>query len=749
MKDDPFEHIGDIHSAHNDPSDSLNVHSAMFHEQSIDPKALARWYQSSNAAIQSGHDLEPSREMLDPTLGYVKKVSVTIPVNMMLDGLTDEQSSEAVHSSDHTDLSAEAGGPTYSIKQSRFSLYAAFPPPPIVLRTNNHIHINKRYSSPELINAKRRLKRYSGFHGAIGMTSATHEEQGYADTTLSLNYRFPKMLSIPTPSQNLPMVGNMHSNLHMGANTKQSIGGTVTSLDGSSSICVDIGNPFPKPHTNLLKKSGILPPRLDRRSYTVSFTRDCVWLNTPMRVQGLMTLTPLPRPNWIVYGKKYEYRAINSSHTERLALVLSNLDSHKETAVTNEPNPCRQRPKVALSLGYGKDSIAWHHFPQSATYVPSVDITRDENKRKSSGYPLVYSAFIKVDVEQNVSSSQTCQSFIQYRHLGQALSLGTTLTRTFASSPFSRVGVGVWHAFENIWNRKLWKQGRIWWLLRLERGDANICIPLSIYPVALTTRDSFVRLFYASLASLIIDAIVGEILSGATSMLRVRFFQKLLGKNCIDEASIIDSSHAEVRHQEKELNMMAHQILSSRETALKQRDVMEKQSSRIAKKESDQGGLVIIKALYGVVDSETNQWLFRRNASNGTPKLYVLDATAQLQFWVNDSSLHMPATSKKNMLGFYDILASVSDQDRLNPPTPSSVVTKNVHVDSTHHGGVLKKISHWCKQQWKGHLYTVVDAFTRRDLKVILSVRYKFEDEINETVFLDYEAVDLPQQKRG
>ena len=226
--------------------------------------------------------------------------------------------------------------------------------------------------------------------------------------------------------------------------------------------------------------------------------------------------------------------------------------------------------------------------------------------------------------------------------------------------------------------------------------------------------------------------------------------QFLLGKNCIDEESILGSSpNAEVRRQQEKIEMTARQVAFSRQSALKQRDVMEKQSNRIAKRESERGGLVIVKAIYGVMDSATNEWVARRNVSNGMPKLYALDATTQLQFWVNDGSLHMPATSKKNMLGFYDIMASVSNEDWL-PQTHAQPLVSTKNFDSAQQENIFKKLSHWCKQRWKKPRDTkeiIAITRTRRDLKVVLSVQYKFGDELNEVSFLDNEAVELPQQK--
>jgi hypothetical protein len=732
MKDDPFEHIGDIHSAHHDPDATSNndaitknkTHNMQSSEQSPNPRAITHRIPALQFPNNVFGDGELTMELLDPTLGYVKRATVVIPVDMMLDS-----SDEAVH--EHTNNAAAA--PTYSIKQSRLALYTAFPPPPIILSTNNQLDIQRRYTLQELNLAKQRLKRHSGFHGAIGVTCATHQEHGYADTTLSLNYQFPNMLSLPLRSKQVSMIGNAHCNIHLGSDTKQSLGGSLSSLDGNTHFCLDIGNPFPKLHNDLVVRGGILPPRFDQRSYTISTTRDFSCFNNPLRFQGVIMLAP--------DELRYKFRATNASHVEQFALVMTNLDSFDDSLASKQ-SLCTDRPKISVSLAYGKDSNGWYHFPQSGNYMPNIDATRDSEIKAPLDFPTAHSTSLKVDVKQQLSSSQTRHSFIQYRHMGRSLSLGTMITRSFSSSPFSRLGVGIRHIFEHIWDRKLWKQGKTWWLLHFERGDVTLCIPIAIYPAALTTWESCIRLFYASVASLIVDAIIGELLCNATSLLRVKFLQAIMGKKCIDEKSIVDSIHnAEIIQQREERAMMAQQVTNAHQNALKQRDIMEKQARFIAKRESEQCGLVIVKAIYGVLDRETQQWISQGTSSDETLKPCVLDATIQLQFWVNNGSLHMPAVSKKHMLGFFNILECISENDWISQ---SCISSQDTNEQAEHKLTFLQKISRWYKRLWNEPPDI---ARSQRDFQVVLSIRYKFDTRLYDVMFMDNEAVELPSTR--
>jgi hypothetical protein len=84
---------------------------------------------------------------------------------------------------------------------------------------------------------------------------------------------------------------------------------------------------------------------------------------------------------------------------------------------------------------------------------------------------------------------------------------------------------------------------------------------------------------------------------------------------------------------------------SSRKDALDQQELMKRQARSRTKLESEYNRLVIQSATYYLP---------------GSPKDESLDVTVALQFWVNDGSLELPAASKKDLLGFYDLRSSLS-----------------------------------------------------------------------------------------
>ncbi|KAL3779075.1 hypothetical protein HJC23_003393 [Cyclotella cryptica] len=760
MESDPFEHIGDIHSSYNKHHDvqplgdrkESNDDFVMFRKHPPDQVgALSHRppspevYSVDTSPQQDGND-DCIRKLLDPTIGYVRRASIVIPVEMMLNGVANEQVDHGTivtsrdkpsDNSRHVFTSAEAG-PTYSIKRSRLALYAAFSPPPVFLTRNDDRRFDDkslyRFTAQEWISAKQRLERHSGFHGAVGFTSATSHEHGYADTILSLNYRLPKLLSLPFARHQFNTIGNLHYNLHLGAHTKQSLGATAYSLDGKSSVCLDVGNPFLRNPSSLVSNTGILRPRLDQRNYTISASRDIYLGSNSFRIQSMMMLSPIPRHNVITSKPPALTQSLlHSSGVHNFAVVVTNLDS---------PNSNQSKqPKLSISLDYGRDSSSWYHFPQSGVYLPEIDITREENK-KSSSFPVAYSASVKVDVKQQLSASQTCHVFVKYRRLGQNLSLGTMVTRTFSFSRLSRLGVGVRLVFEDIWDRKLWKQAKTFSLLQLERGDSSVSIPIAIHPLALTTWDSCIRMFYASVVSITVDTIVAELLCNATSILRLKFLQLLLGTGYKDEKYLHYSRQGIKTDQQQDEELLREQhVAKACQDAFKQRNSMEKQARHIAEKEGEHHGLVITKAIYGVMDTESHQWILPRTKGNESFCSCALDATIPLQFWVSNGTLRMPAVSKKHMLGFYNVLDCVSNEDWISDRAP---LPSNANLNTGASSNVIQKMYQWCRNQLNG---TPKNSETWKDLVAVLSIRYKWEDKLFDAMFYDHEAVELPSSR--
>jgi hypothetical protein len=179
------------------------------------------------------------------------------------------------------------------------------------------------------------------------------------------------------------------------------------------------------------------------------------------------------------------------------------------------------------------------------------------------------------------------------------------------------------------------------------------------------------------------------------------------------------------------------------EDALTQTQLMMKQAKSIAKKEEEQGGLVILKAIYGVMDGKSRQWL--RRADNGfnsaeTKEWHTMEATTQLQFWVQSSSIHMSKVSTlKHMLGFYDVLACDGESERALPVAQSNEQSADKDTDTT----VAESFKQWVRGLWNAE---PEDQKQERDLVVVLSVRYKYDDKTYAVLFQEDETVDLPSQ---
>jgi len=94
---------------------------------------------------------------------------------------------------------------------------------------------------------------------------------------------------------------------------------------------------------------------------------------------------------------------------------------------------------------------------------------------------------------------------------------------------------------------------------------------------------------------------------------------------------------------------LEYSVTKAKLNAEKQVMLMKKQAALRRKIEIEKKGLVINRAIYYIVGGDT--W----------------DVTIQLQFWTIKSSLDLPALPKQNLLGFYDVAASISDNSDKEP----------------------------------------------------------------------------------
>jgi hypothetical protein len=111
---------------------------------------------------------------------------------------------------------------------------------------------------------------------------------------------------------------------------------------------------------------------------------------------------------------------------------------------------------------------------------------------------------------------------------------------------------------------------------------------------------------------------------------------------------IADLCKLNVSPEEREKLRQEHNRMKrdkARKDAEQQKKLMLRQAQSRAKAEQAKRGLVIRQAVYQVPGGDS--W----------------DVTAQLQFWTENSSLELPSSSKQNLLGFYNVAASINNDE--------------------------------------------------------------------------------------
>ena len=731
--DDGILHIGDVHPSDYQQSDGkqkLDQVASISHTLLLPDEFNRNRYRGGRKG--------DGPYLVDPTIAHVKRGLILLPVEMKLPSQDDEDDA-----------------PTYSITQSRISLYAAFPPPPIIIAQPNHSDGPSMYSKSELNHAQQRLKQYSGFHTAVGVTSATCHSEGYSDTILSLNYRQPSFISWPSSllsihkrprrkQQEQKFVGNMHYNIQLGCTPKTSCGYTCSSLDGNTHVRLDVGNPFSsiQQRNNRIdnkkkrrRSSMILVPST-QSDYTISASHDffCA-TNTSLRTSWMMKLSPLPS---LIFKPTTTSQSGSSFplHMQYFNLNISTIESQTKQMYERS----HSRPRLALSLGYGTPLIGGEGLWMS-NISPDDDSSKISDIDTSSQHSSLDNTNVTLNIEHDISSTQSCHSTIGYSPTCQNFSFGAIFTRKFNSSRFSRLGIGIRQTFGNIFSSKWWKQGTTSWLFQLERGDVNFLVPVTICPSAISAWDVLFRIMFATMTSIIVDTIVCELLCCVTSKLRLKFLQLLLGEELVGGIGSSETDEMEKEQNNNESNWLQNQLVRTKEDTKRQVNLMQRQAKAMTAREKEQGGLVIVKAVYGVMDNESRQWIKRGGKSNNNTEcsaetsnemaLHTMDATTQLQFWVADSSLHLPALSKKHMLGFYDLMAFVTEDEWTIHKTQSS---------STH--DMCNIFTHTIRK-WRNEMPWVDDE-QKRDLVLALSVRYKWNDKLYDALFYDEDPVDLP-----
>lgn len=256
-----------------------------------------------------------------------------------------------------------------------------------------------------------------------------------------------------------------------------------------------------------------------------------------------------------------------------------------------------------------------------------------------------------------------------------------TPSEHYNSQFLSSVGIGIEHT----------PLSGLKWLLRYERPE-GVTIHIPIFVSRFLAPNYFNDVIWWSALSFLLDETIGEL--------------------CNTPQASTDST-TNSRHDTITEKMTANQneqqwLTSSKATvnAEKQLNIMRPVAACKRKREEACNGLVIIKATY-----------YRQILSPDTS----YDVTEQLQFFVQNSCLVLPALSKSFLLGF-------SQLERYTPqPEPN------------HSYASIKKIlaSLLAKQS-----YEICE-----NSRVMLTVRYKYKGNVFETTIGDDDSLQLPNEE--
>ncbi len=228
-------------------------------------------------------------------------------------------------------------------------------------------------------------------------------------------------------------------------------------------------------------------------------------------------------------------------------------------------------------------------------------------------------------------------------------------------------------------------------LFQLERSGVNLNVPILVSTSM--SREYALKSIYVTLFMSLLDAVVGENLN-ENDLLRKTNTNRMN----IDEMQIMTGKKISVQtHEDKLLERE-----KKRRDRLQQIQLMSRSASlKMEKEQSKEDGLVILLARYEVSGGES------------------IDVTVALQFWVMNSSLHLPSMTKSNMLGFYD----VRPED-------------NLQMDDSFW-------SRWSKII-KEYMNGMKNHQNRSAAIPTLTVRYRYGKGVYEVTVLDHEELSIP-----
>lgn len=339
--------------------------------------------------------------------------------------------------------------------------------------------------------------------------------------------------------------------------------------------------------------------------------------------------------------------------------------SHLTVSGSAAPTDPRQwKASVNASHGFNwltvKTSCFFLRSAQPLSYMLSLATKTAHRVELGLGWSL-RKPVVSVAVHPKLSSRRRLSVSAQVRGKG-SWQLGFVLTQTLQSA--AQIGVGVWHASTK----------GITWILSFTHGDLIVRIPVHLYSDPVVWNP--VVYAYMTFASKVLQDVV--------------------------QAAFQLDDKADFEKRQLQLQKAVQDRQKSREDADQQQRLMKRQAASRVKQEEALTGLVILRAVYWIQDGET------------------LDVTIPLQFWVSESSLTLPESSKAVLLGFCDINKAESTE-------------KDKAADD----------SSWWSGFWT--LPNTKDASREKAPK--LTVKYDFGGQSYEITLLDDDGLSLPSSR--
>ena len=297
-------------------------------------------------------------------------------------------------------------------------------------------------------------------------------------------------------------------------------------------------------------------------------------------------------------------------------------------------------------------------------------------------------------IEMNISQNNLCHSpcrsgdgtiswgpltgFRLKGMLNREISTSYITSEHYQSQCSSSLGIGLEHT----------PLSGLKWLLRYERPE-GVAVQIPIFVSRALSDNYFNDVLWWSTISFLFDAMIGDLTQTQISA----------DASTPRKFNIISEKVTAIQGEQQWL-------FSSKATfsAGKQASIMRPIAVSKRKRETECNGLVIIKATY-----------YRQSSKTPGASLNVTD---QLQFYVQNSSLVLPASSKSLLLGF--------SQLEHQPESNSSYAKKGNNILS------------WLMN------YGGKDEPAHVEPTVTLSVRYEFKDNVFETTVGDNDSLHIP-----